>query len=268
MTSGDESPRQDVAGRWATALAAWRVPDERASSPPAAGFPLQRFADIADLSVTLDTPSRRVARAALPEGGSVLDVGCGAGSGSLPLVPPAGRLIGVDVQASMLEAFRERATERGVPVTAVLGPWQEVLVDLVPADVVVSHHLVYGTPDLAAFAHALSGHARRRVVLELSDVHPASWTAPYWQPILGIAPPDGPTWMDALAVLRGAGLQLQVEREDRPAPLPSETEDDQLRFLRRVLRVGEDRDEELRRLLSDHPRPPWRHVTTLWWTTA
>ncbi len=262
------TPEPDAAARWAAKLAAWRVPDERASDPPPAGFPVQRFADIADLVVTLDSPSRRVATAALPKGGTVLDVGCGAGSGSLPLAPPAGRLIGVDVQASMLEAFRERAIARGVPATAVLGPWREVFADLVPADVVVSHHVIYGTPDLAAFARALNGHARRRVVLELSDVHPVSWTAPYWQPILGIDPPDGPTWVDALAVLRAVGLDVQVEREDEPAPLPAETDDDQLRFLRRVLRVGADRDEELRVLLRDHPRPPWRHVTTLWWTTT
>ncbi|MFP4148350.1 MAG: class I SAM-dependent methyltransferase [Nitriliruptoraceae bacterium] len=259
---------EEVAARWATRLAVWRVPDARAAAPPPAGFPVQRFADIADLVATLDSPSRRVATAALPKGGTVLDVGCGAGSGSLPLAPPAGRLVGIDVQASMLEAFRERAAARGVAATAVLGPWQEVLPDLVPADVVVSHHLVYGVEDLPGFAHALSGHARRRVVLELSDVHPVSWTAPYWRPILGIDPPEGPTWTDALAVLRAAGIEVQVEREDGPAPLPAESDEDQLRFLRRVLRVGEDRDEELRALLRDHPRPPWRHVTTLWWTTT
>lgn len=262
------SPESDAAARWADKLAAWKVPDERATEPAPAGFPVQRFADIADLAVTLDSPSRRVATAALPKGGTVLDVGCGAGSGSLPLAPPAGRLIGVDVQVSMLEAFRERAAARGVPVTAVLGTWQEVLTDLVPADVVVSHHLLYGVADLAAFARALSGHARRRVVLELSDVHPVAWTAPYWRPILGLEPPEGPTWKDALAVLRATGLEVQVVREDQPAPLPPETDDDQVRFLRRVLRVGEDRDAELRALLRDHPRPPWRQVTTLWWTTT
>jgi len=262
------SSEQDAAALWAAKLAAWRVPAERAGAAAAPAFPVQRFVDIADLVVTLDSPSRRVATAALLKGGTVLDVGCGAGSGSLPLAPPAGRLIGVDLRVSMLEAFRVRAAARGVPATAVLGAWQEVLVDLKPADVVVSHHLAYGVDDLAAFAHTLTAHARRRVVLELSDVHPVSWTAPYWQPILGLEPPEGPTWKDALAVLRGAGFEVQVEREDDPAPLPAETDDDQLVFLRRILRVGEERDDELRELLRDHPRPPWRHVTTLWWTAT
>lgn len=56
--------------------------------------------------------------------------------------------------------------------------------------------------------------------------------------------PEGPTWTDALAVLSAAGFDVQVEREDEPASLP-ETDDDQLRFLRRVMPVGQDHDEAL-----------------------
>lgn len=257
-----------AADRWAAGLARWRIPDEVATAPPPEGFPVQRFADIADLSVTLDSPSRRIATAVLPEGGSVLDVGCGAGAGSLPLAPPAARLIGVDVQASMLEAFRERAVGRGATATGVLGPWQEVLDDLRSTDVVVSHHTAYGTPELDRFAHALAAKARRRVVLELSFEHPTAWTRPYWQAIHDIDAPGGPTSDDAADVLREAGIDVEVEHWEEAAPLPPESEEDQLRFLRARLRVGPDRDEELLDLLRDHPRPPWRYVTTLWWSVT
>jgi SAM-dependent methyltransferase len=257
-----------AAERWAAALARWRIPDEVATVPAAIGFPVQRFADIADLSVTLDSPSRRIATAALPIGGSVLDVGCGAGAGSLPLAPPAARLIGVDIQASMLEAFRERALARGATATGVLGPWQEVLDDLAGADVVVSHHTAYGTPELGDLGHALAAKARRRVVLELSAEHPTAWTHPYWQAIHGIEAPSGPTSDDAADVLREAGIDVEVEHWEAAAPLPPESEEDQLRFLRARLRVGEERDEELLDLLRDHPRPAWRHVTTLWWSVT
>ena len=254
-----------AADRWAAALARWRIPEEVATVPAATGFPVQRFADIADLNVTLDSPSRRIATAALPVGGRVLDVGCGAGAGSLPLVPPAARLIGVDVQASMLEAFRERALARGATATAVLGAWQDVLDDLVGADVVVSHHTAYGNPELGRFAHALAAKARRRVVLELSSEHPTAWTRPYWQAIHGIEAPGGPTSDDAADVLREAGIDVEVVHWEESAPLPPETEEEQLRFLRARLRVGEERDDELLDLLRDHPRPAWRYVTTLWW---
>ena len=257
-----------AAERWAAALARWRIPDEVATEPAPTGFPVQRFADIADLSVTLDSPSRRIATAVLPNGGSVMDVGCGAGAGSLALAPPAARLIGVDIQASMLEAFRERALARGATATAVLGPWQEVLDDLASTDVVVSHHTAYGNPELGRLAHALADKARRRVVLELSAEHPTAWTRPYWHAIHGITAPEGPTSHDAAEVLREAGIDVEVEDWKEPAPLPPESEDDQLRYLRARLRVSEDRDEELLDLLRDHPRPAWRQVTTLWWSVT
>ena len=257
-----------AAERWAAGLARWRVPDDVATAPDATGFPVQRFADIADLSVTLDSPSRRIATAVLPEGGSVLDVGCGAGAGSLPLAPPAARLIGVDIQASMLEAFRERALARGATATGVLGPWQEALDDLRSADVVVSHHTAYGTPELDRFAHALHARSRRRVVLELSAEHPTAWTRPYWQAIHGIEAPGGPTSDDAAEVLREAGIDVEVVHWEAAARLPPESEEDQLDFLRRRLRVGQERDEELLDLLRDHPRPAWRHVATLWWAVT
>lgn len=254
-----------AAGRWAAGLARWRIPDEVATAPPPQGFPVQRFADIADLSVTLDSPSRRIATAVLPEGGSVLDVGCGAGAGSLPLVPPAGEVIGVDVEVGMLDAFVPRVRRRGAAVTAVLAPWPEAARHVPTVDVVVSHHLVYAVADLAAFAHTLTRRARRRVVLHCGVRHPLTWTGPFWQAIHGIERPDGPDLAAAAAVLTEAGIEVTVERSSQHDPLPPEPLAQQLAFLRRRLRIGPDRDDELRRLLAAHPRPQRRDDATLWW---
>src|SRR2546426_789904 len=73
----------------------------------------------------LGVPNRRSLEA-LPEGGSILDVGCGAGAASLPLSSRAGELIGVDTSNEMLDAFRERAERGGVAVRTIAGHWPEV----------------------------------------------------------------------------------------------------------------------------------------------
>ena len=59
------------------------------------------------------TPSHERAREAVPEGGSVLDVGCGGGVAAFALTPPATSVIGVDHQSEMLAMVsRERRTAR------------------------------------------------------------------------------------------------------------------------------------------------------------
>ena len=65
----------------------------------------------------------------------------------------------------------------------------------------VCHHVVYNASDLAGFASALDAHVRRRVVVELTSVHPMGWLTPYWQALHGIDQPDRPTAADAVAVL-------------------------------------------------------------------
>src|SRR5215213_5430800 len=54
-------------------------------------------------------PTRRRALEALPEGGSVLDVGVGGGASSLGLAPKPGLIVGVDPLEGMLESFRASA---------------------------------------------------------------------------------------------------------------------------------------------------------------
>lgn len=255
--------------RWADMLAGWRVPPELETGVAVgfdvARFDVARFAAIADHAVTRDTPSRQRALEVLPEGGSVLDVGCGAGAGSLPLIPPARVVIGVDVQLGMLDAFVHRALARGAEVTAVLDRWPAAR-DRVPVvDVVVSHNLVYAMPDLATFATTLSQRARHRVVVQCSARHPLDWVRPFWRALHGIDRPDGPTVHDGIAAIQEAGIDVNVVHWTSPGSLPEEPVESQLAFLRARLRVGPDRDPELRSVLAQHPAPAERAITTLWW---
>ena len=108
------------------------------------------------------TPSNLEAARHLPPGGVVLDVGAGGGAASLPLAGVAGRLVAVDESPEMVASFLAAAEAAGVPAEGVEGRWPEVAGRVGPADVVVCHHVLYNVADLAPFAAALTGHARRR----------------------------------------------------------------------------------------------------------
>lgn len=252
---------------WADALAEWAVPDDiRAAAPVSPhGFSVAQFSRIADEAVREDTPSERVAREVLPEGGTVLDVGCGGGAGAMPLVPPAGHLIGVDESEGMLEAFAERAAARGVTSETVTGRWPDVAGDVPAADVVVCHNVLYNVADIEPFVHALTDHARLRVVVELTQEHPVSWLAPYWRHFHGLERPTRPTADDAVAAIREAGYDVGVARWERSMGL-GQTVDERVAFARKRLCLGEDRDDEIRRLFEHYPPPSSRPAATLWWS--
>jgi SAM-dependent methyltransferase len=260
-----------AAARWADGLAGWAIPEaiRRAAPSDPYRFDVARFARVADRAADGPdqgaSPSVRRAADVLPDGGSVLDVGCGVGAASLPLVPPADQVIGVDPQADMLAAFAERVRARGGRPTTVVGRWPDVAPRVPAADVVVCHHVVYNVPDLAAFAVALTRHARRRVVVELSRHHPLAWTTPYWRALHDLDRPAGPSSDDAARVLRDAGFALEVVHWETPNRLREEDDDTRLAFVRARLCVGRDRDPELRAAIAATPPPAVRPVTTLWW---
>lgn len=255
-----------AARRWAEALAAWAIPDEILEAAPASPyeFNVGMFSRIADEAIDQETPSVQAAREALPEGGSVLDVGCGGGAGSLPLAPPARILVGVD-NAEMLTAFAERAASRGAAHIEVEGRWPDVADSAPPVDVVVCHNVFYNVADLAPFVRALTDHARNRVVAELTEEHPLRWMNPYWKELHGLERPDRPTAGDAADVVREAGFDVQVERWTRPSRV-ERTEDEVLAFARQRLCVGPDRDPEIRDLMRRFPMPQARETATLWWS--
>jgi len=269
MTAPARAQEGPAARRWAEALAGWAIPDEILASAPERpfGFDVNLFARIADEAVAVDTPSRRVALEALPEGGAVLDVGCGGGAGSLPLAPPAGLLIGVDEGADMLAAFTERAETRGVGHMTVQGAWPDVADQVPPTDVVVCHNVLYNVPDIGPFVGALGDHARARVVVEITEDHPLSWMNPLWQHLHGLQRPDEPTAADAAELVRELGYDVAVERWERPWR-HDHGDEELVAMVRRRLCVGPDRDPDVRELLERFPPPRARQVATLWWEPA
>jgi SAM-dependent methyltransferase len=198
-------------------------------------------------------------------GGSVLDVGCGGGAGSLPLVPPARRLVGVDQSAGMLAAYTAAATTRGATATTVQGRWPDVA-DTVPvADVVMCAHVIYNVADLVPFLRALTTHAATRVVLEFPTRHPLAWLTPYWQALHGLDRPTGPTAGDALAVMTDLGVHPHHEAWRRVLSMHGTSVDQQVDFIRARLALGVERADDVRQQIERFGVPAKREVVTAWW---
>ncbi|HET7487788.1 MAG TPA: class I SAM-dependent methyltransferase [Acidimicrobiales bacterium] len=210
-----------------------------------------------------ERPSRLRAREALPQGGTLLDVGVGGGGSSLGLASRAGVIVGVDRSEAMLASFLESAASEGVEARAVLGEWPDVAGEVEPADVAVCHHALYFAEEIEAFLDALTSRARRRVVVEVSAEPPPVGLRPIWRAIHGEERATRPVADDLAGVLSAMGIEAQREDVVIP-PQPREVTPQLVAFARRRLLVGEDRDEEIAALLRTLPRPDHR-VVAFWW---
>lgn len=252
-----------AAQQWADELAAWAIDPEILARAPESPyvFPPELFrADDGAASPLLDR-----AREALAPGGTVLDVGAGAGAASLPLSPDMTRLVAVDSQASMLDALQSAAQLQALPVRRVDGQWPGVADQVPVCDVVVCSHVFYNVSALGPFAVALSEHARRRVVVELNSSHPWVDLGPLWQQVHDQPRPVGPTAELAVAVLREHGIEPSQQEWVRPAAaLDGARLTTYVAFTRRRLCLTEEREPEVAGYLAEHPPQPSSCVV-LWW---
>ena len=263
--------------RWREQLEGWAIPAEILAAAPESpwSYPVGLFRSRARRAGSRPTtPSNREAARHLPEGGTVLDVGAGAGAASLPLAGTAGRLVAVDESPEMLASFLAAAEAAGVAAEGVEGSWPEVAWRLGPADVVVCHHVLYNVADLAPFAGALTGHARRRVVAELTDRHPLAGLRPLWRRFHDLDRPTGPGADDAVAALTAIGLAVDRQDWESQERFGFDDFDELVAFTRRRLCLPASRDPEVAEaLLSEGTRQVdgvWvsgqpRRVSTLSW---
>ena len=207
----------------------------------------------------------------------MLDVGVGGGATSLPLAGRAGSIVGIDQQPDMLEGFLANAAAAGVEARAVTGAWPDASADVQPADVVVAGHVFYNIPELEPFARALDAHARRRVVVELTERHPLDWMRDLWRRFHDLERPDGPTADDAAAVLTDLGLRAGRDERlvtGRHGSGGFARREDAIHSVRKRLCLPADRDPEIAEALGVRLReldglwdvgPEERTVVTLWW---
>jgi len=254
-----------AADHWATSLRQWGIPAHILESAPQSPWihPVENFRPTGDLFV--DTPSRLRALEVLPEGGSVLDVGCGGGRAAFGLTPPAATIVGVDHQQVMLDLVVDEAHQRGVEALTVLGDWPDVAGQTPVCDVVVCHHVFYNVADLGPFAAALTDKARRRVVVEMPRQHPLASLSAAWLHFWDLVRPTSPTADDALAVLVEQGLDAHLEPFEIAAPATARPVTDlDVEHTRIRLCLPADRDTDVRTFLEAQP-PAGRSLATVWW---
>jgi 2-polyprenyl-3-methyl-5-hydroxy-6-metoxy-1,4-benzoquinol methylase len=269
-----------LAGRldsWRTDLAAWAIPDKILSAVEQSPWVLPREVFIRRASRVAGAPSGpsyERARDALDPPGSVLDVGSGAGTASLPLLPWCTALTAVDADADLLAELGRQAAASGVEIRLVPGRWPDVAAAAGEADVVTCHHVVYNVPDLEPFLTALTAAARRLVVIELTTVHPLTSLSSLWQRFWGLARPDVPTADDVLAILLAMGAPANAERWHRPGGRDYASFAELTDVTRRRLCLPPERAGDVAEALTDlgvdpaHPvdlGSSGREVVTIWW---
>jgi precorrin-6B methylase 2 len=239
---------------WREDLAKWAIPDHILAAAPESPWRMPRevFLRRAQRRIAEPAgPTYRLALDALGAGGSVLDVGAGAGATSLPLASALRRATAVDTDQGLLEAYGGRATRLGIPADLVAGRWPDVAERVPPADVVVCGHVLYNVPDLGPFAEALTVHARRLVVVEITEQHPLTPLNPLWERFHGITRPDRPTAQDAVAALRELGLRPAVTRWRSAAEPDYATLDELAESTRRRLCLPTKAFDAVRAALSE-----------------
>jgi len=256
-----------AAARWAEALQDWAIPEEilTAAPEPPWGFPVEVFVARARQALTDGlTPTHQRVAEALPERGTLLDVGSGAGAASLPAAARAGRIVAVDQDVRMLEAFTELAGR--VPVELVEGRWPDVAGQVGEVDVAVCGHVAYNVADLGSLVEALTAVASRRVVLELSAVHPQTSLSPLWLHFWGLSRPSLPTAEDAQAVVREViGVVPRAEHWARATSFPGTGPRDNVAWVRRRLCLPQSSDDEVAAMLVQLPELAPSATATLWW---
>ena len=266
---------EELQARWGQDLAAWAIPEhilaQAAESPWQ--YPVRVFTRRADDQLASPSgPSYERALEALPAGGSVLDIGSGAGVASLPLGERAGRLVAVDPVQAMLDAYAERAAGLGGGVQLVLGRWPDVGQEIAPVDVAVCHHVVYNVAEPLPFLRAMASVARQRVVVELTEQHPMTPLSPLWLRFHGLRRPDKPTADQLRELISALAWNVSMECWSRPMTGFGDFTEMVVQTCRMLCLPPERRSEvEVALLeLGVDPRNPTgigstRRLVTLWW---
>jgi SAM-dependent methyltransferase len=262
---------------WADDLAAWRIPEPIMAAVDESPWvlPTEVFSRRADRHLANPAgPSHVHAIAALPDGGSVIDVGAAGGAASLPLAPRMTRLTAIDTHRPLLEDLTRRAAPLGLELTTVHGCWPDVAGDVPTADIVVCHHVLYNVADLAPFVTALTTHARRRVIVEITARHPLTELNPYWREFHDLHRPTGPTADQVVELLQSLGIPAKTDRRTRPPAAEYRSFTTLVDVTRRRLCLPPHRAEDVAAALRRHgitdDEPPdlgssGRDLVTIWW---
>lgn len=242
-------------GRGALGAAFW---DSRAK-----GFAARMGA----FDATADPLHRRLRRAT-GRRSTVLDVGAGPGRFTVSLAPHVAAVTAVDPSGAMLDICRRRARREGLGnVVCVHGRWEEV--DVGPADVAFSSYVLPLIADAPRFLTKLDAAAGERAFLYLGALSADAVFDPLWRHFHRHPRRPGPTYLDAVDLLKELGVRPEVEVVEVPTRSRFKTAAEAAREYRDELLLADTPEirRELRELLASWlvPRagglgPPLRTV--------
>ena len=145
-------------------------------------------------------------------GDTVLDIGAGTGAWAVFLAQRARHVTALDPSPAMLNVLQHNIADAGLNNVAIVeGGWPET--DVVPHDVVLCSHALYGVADFAAFVRQMEATARRRCYLLLRIATPDGIMAQAARHVWG-HPYDSPNFQVAYNALLQLGIYASVLLED------------------------------------------------------
>ena len=174
-----------------------------------------RYAAAVQRAHTERDPLLRRLRRLTDASSRVIDVGAGTGRFALALAGGVERVVAVEPSAAMLAILQRDARERcAANVTVVQATWADARVE--PADVAFSAFVLTLVPDAAPFLAKLDATARRHALLYLGAYSGDAVLDPLWRHFHGAPRVPGPSYLDAVAVLRELGIEHRVRVVEIP----------------------------------------------------
>lgn len=190
-------------------------------------------------------PTLNALFAVLPPGGSVLDVGGGAGRFALPLATLANHVTVVEPSADAVETLRARAAEAGFGnITVINAPWEDA--EAPSAEVVLCSLVLHHVPEAATFVAKLQEHASDLVALVEMMETPGAAESPFYQRVHGSAPTPLPGLPDVLQLLWAMDIHPDVTMLSADPPVLDDDFGAAVAQLRRRLGVTEGTEADAR----------------------
>ena len=151
----------------------------------------------------------------LDEDDTVLDVGCGEGSVTVPLAKKVKKVIGIDSSPKMLEYLEKRAEDNGIDnIETVLKPIEEISYDEIgDVDVVVCSRSLNGIIPIEEVLTELNRIANKYVFITIFGPENKKIEKDFDRE-LGIQTEDFPDYNYFFNILFNMGIYANVERFD------------------------------------------------------